>query len=624
MQVRKSIFRLLAAPTLLFGLILFGATSNSFATSTDFVNNDNNATSARIIASFYMDHGQNKLITGLHLKIKDGWKVYAPDDSGFGQPPYFDFQKSDNIDIKKFNILWPTPIKAEEEMGAQKISYAIYKNEVIIPIQLQVINANKDANLEISVNYGLCKDVCIPVSQKFSLKVPESEPDQEVLKNIQQYLENKSFFNNDTKANTTLTDNKPIQPINISLIQAILIALIGGMLLNVMPCVLPVLSIKLLTVVSHRNTKIGRLRCAFLYTALGIVCSFIFFAFCAIGLQSLGKSVGWGLQFQNPYFLIFLIAVLMIFIANLLAMFEFNSNTFLNTLINKKIDETEQKKNIFIPNFLSGILAVLLSTPCSAPFVGTAVSFALTRGQKEIFIIFTAMGIGLAMPYLFLILFPKASYLLPKPGNWMIKAKQIMAGLLAATVIWLINILSSNIGFVAGTAAAILAVLILFFFKINPKIKKFSIKALILAIIIALLFIVPNQLSYLNKMHNQEEQKNWISFDQKKLQELVSSGKTVVVDITADWCITCKVNKTVVLNSAEVMEKLHQPNVVAMRGDLTTPDDKINQFMREHNRYGIPFDIVFGPGAPNGILASEFLNKTALVEAIDLASKPQN
>ena len=627
MQVRKYPLKFLQKQLWQFVLFayLFFIFSNSFAATTTFKKADSGGAEGRIIASFYDDEEQQKLIAGFELNIENGWKIYAPDDSSFGIPPSFNFANSSNIDTAKFSPIFPKSLLEQEQIGNETIKYSVYKNKVIIPIDLQVLDIEQATNLEIEVNYGLCKDICIPVNQKFSLLIPALNNDLEVLQNIQQFLSNKQIVKKATNPAPKSTNNIP----KISLIKALIIAFIGGAILNIMPCVLPVLSIKLLSVINHSGAKLSQIRLAFFSTTLGIIFTFLIFASITIFLQSIGDAVGWGLQFQNSYFLLFLLTILMIFIANLLGLFEFNFGSSLGSILNKQIAKKEQKKNIYIPNFLSGILAVLLATPCSAPFVGVAVSFALSSDIKAIFLIFTAMALGLSLPYLLLIALPNCIKILPKPGKWTIKVKQLMAGFLAATAIWMIYILVGNIGFVPAMSAAILAILILLFFKTIKKINyQQSVSKIILLVIIFIalitaIFIAPNHLALSSQLKERKQQEHWIKFDEEKIPDLVLQGKVVVVDITANWCITCKANKLLVLNSDEIEAKLNEENIVAMRGDLTNPDSKIFAFMKKYNRYGIPFNIVFGPSAPDGILTSELLNKKSLIEAIDKASLSQ-
>jgi suppressor for copper-sensitivity B len=263
-------------------------------------------------------------------------------------------------------------------------------------------------------------------------------------------------------------------------------------------------------------------------------------------------------------------------------------------------------------------LAVLLATPCSAPFVGVAISFALGGADApQILLIFISMAIGLALPYLLLIIFPNAVKILPQPGKWMSKIKNIMAGFLAATAIWIIYILVGNIGFWPAMSAAILALLILPLFKKTPK-NKIIFMAIFITIISAA-FTLPTHLAQKQKQRQINEEKIWIKFDEEKIRQLVSEGKVVLIDITADWCITCKTNKLLVLNNKEIQEKIAEKNIIAMRGDLTKPNATISQFMQKHGRYAIPLNIVFGPAAPEGILTSEILNKGELLKTIERA-----
>jgi suppressor for copper-sensitivity B len=270
---------------------------------------------------------------------------------------------------------------------------------------------------------------------------------------------------------------------------------------------------------------------------------------------------------------------------------------------------------------MSGILAVLLATPCSAPFVGTAISFAFTQDVLTIFIVLFFMGLGLAFPYIILVIFPNCIKILPKPGSWMANIKNLMAGFLAATIIWLIYILSNNIGFISSMLIALLSVFMLISLKLCQRFEISKLKEIfILITLIITIFIVPIKISKSFEVKQKTYDKLWVKFDRSKINQLVSEGKTVIVDITADWCITCKLNKALVLNSKAVREKLSKPNIIGMRGDLTRPDSAILDFMSCHNRYAIPFNIVYGPKATNGILLSELLSKRKLLEIIEEAN----
>ena len=259
----------------------------------------------------------------------------------------------------------------------------------------------------------------------------------------------------------------------MTLIYAVMLAIFGGAILNIMPCVLPILSIKLISIIKHSGNEIKKIKLSFLFTTIGILSCFIVLASLASFIKFSGNSLGWGLQFQNPYFLIFLIVILMLMIANLLGLFEVYFSQILATILNKKITQEEAKRSVFLANFLSGVLAVLLATPCSAPFLGAAISFALTQNYLIIFIIFLSIGIGFALPYIILFFAPQLVSFLPKPGEWIGKIKQLMAGLLAATAMWLIYVLAHNIGTFPAFLAGALGATILSCFKIKRSFLKF-------------------------------------------------------------------------------------------------------------------------------------------------------
>ena len=629
MQARKSIFI-----AVIFSAIFNLFISESRAAFSQNFRDINSASEVKVVGSYYQnENDRNRLILGVSFKIAEGWKIYGNDDSGFGQPPSFDFKGSTNINVDKFNIIWPEPIKTQESVGNEVINFSIYKKDVVIPVEVEVIDTNSTTNLIINLSYALCKDVCIPVFQSINLEVPALHSDPESLRLIQKYLNTKTII-----ADSDISEMPEVYgKITMTLFHILIVAFIGGLILNIMPCVLPVLSIKLLSIISHTESSTSRIRLAYASTTVGIIVSFLVFAGITSVLKFFGNSFGWGLQFQNPYFLIFLIVVLTLFSAVLLDELVINIGYNLISFLNNKISSLEEaheadivnadgisydvsayhnKSKIIIPNFLSGVLAVLLATPCSAPFLGTAISFALSQNASQIFLIFTVMALGLAFPYFILIAFPGLSRLFPRPGNWMNVVKKVMAGFLLATVIWLIYILADNIGVLASYLIAFLAVFILAILKIRLSNKT---KTVFLGIVILSMFILPSKLMDLSKIHERKYDELWIKFDLSKVNELVSEGKVVVIDITAQWCITCKLNKSLVLENAEVVAKLKSDGIVAMRGDLTKPDEKILNFMRSHNRYGIPFNIVYGPNAKNGILAGELLDKSSLIEAIEKA-----
>ncbi len=325
-----------------FLLILILNSELGYASSSDWQSETKNYAKVKLITSFYQDEaGQKKLIAGLHFKIQDGWKIYGNGSDSIGLPPSLDFSASENYLSHK--IIWPKSEIGKEEIGEEKIEYSYYKNEVILPIEIDLKNLNDATKLKLQVTYGLCKDICIPANAEIELKVENNE-DLEALKEIQKFYNQKI-----TKENLQIEKTQPTKSRHL-LIYMCLLAILGGAILNIMPCVLPVLSIKLMSVIKHLDAEISRIRFAFFATILGILSCFFFFAFLAIIIKVSGNALGWGMQFQNPYFLVFLIIILGFFIANLLGIFEFSFSQVVATFLDKKISENQVKKNIFIPN----------------------------------------------------------------------------------------------------------------------------------------------------------------------------------------------------------------------------------------------------------------------------------
>lgn len=583
----------------------------AFSATGTWKTNEASGAKTRLLGSFYQDqNGEQKLIAGLEFKLPSGWKIYAPGSESIGMPPAFDFSGSQNY--FKHEISWPKSEPHEEKIGSEVFKYYTYHDEIILPIVVELKSKDSPSELTLKLEYGLCKDVCIPVSESFALKI-DTTPDHESLRLIQKFYSEKITTESENPAPISVEQKNP--DMTSSLLYWAFIAIVGGAILNIMPCVLPVLSIKLLSIIEHLDAKISRIRFAFFSTFCGIISCFFILAILATLIKIAGNAFGWGLQFQNPYFLIFLVFVLVLFIANLLGIFEFTFDQFTVNFLNRKITDSEGKKNIFIPNFLSGVLAVLLATPCSAPVLGSAISFALTKNISDIFLIFCSIGIGFALPYIILFIAPKVIYLLPKPGEWMLKIKKAMALLLATTALWIIYILSHNIGVVQALVVAILSALTLLCFEIKAQFAKY----LTLVAITAAAFAMPNHAEKSVPDTTETSYGAWMEFDEIIIHQLVMQGKVVVVDVTADWCITCKVNKLTVLHNKEIVEKLDGKNIVGLRADITKPNEEVMKFLRKHNRFAIPFNAVYGPHAKTGMLTSELLTKKELLELIEKA-----
>jgi suppressor for copper-sensitivity B len=347
----------------------------------------------------------------------------------------------------------------------------------------------------------------------------------------------------------------------------IVIAFLGGIILNFMPCVLPILSLKMVQLVSYRSLKKNIYTNKIFFNILGILTTFLLFAITAHLIKTAGNMIGWGIQFQNPYFIFFMIILTLFFSLNLFGVFQYFIPSKILTVLS-------YRKEGFIGDFLTGMSLTLLATPCTAPLVGTAIGFALSGNAAQIYTILMVMGIGLSTPLILILLFPKIISFIPKPGNWLIIFKKIMGLLLLLTTVWLISIfveLNSNT---------------------NKNSKNYSDNELII---------------------------NWDIDNNLNLpDELVKKGNIVFVDVTADWCLTCLVNKSLVLDTERVNQLFIENNVITLRLDWTKPNEHIKKFLVTNGRFGIPFNKMYGPSITNGKILPELLSVKILREYIEI------
>ncbi len=416
----------------------------------------------------------------------------------------------------------------------------------------------------------------------------------------------------------------------LSLAWVLVLAVIGGLILNLMPCVLPVLSIKLLGVIGHGGGEVRTVRLSFIASAAGIIFSFLVLAGALVALKASGAAIGWGIQFQQPWFLVAMSLVIVLFACNLWGFFEFQLPQALAGLGghgSRPHGQGGGQGGGMGGHFLTGAFATLLATPCSAPFLGTAVGFALARGPGEIFAIFAALGVGLALPYLVVAINPGLATRLPRPGSWMVTLKIILGFALAATAVWLLTVLAAQVGVASASAVGALLVGVcgvLFLYHRRPR-RLGRAAAAIVAVLAVTAFAVPRGFSSppptLRDAALTDAAKDlWGPFDEAAIPSLVAAGKIVFVDVTADWCITCQVNKAFVLTKGDVLRRLSSDAVVTMQADWTRPDDGIARYLARFGRYGIPFDAVYGPGVPDGAPLSELLTQGMVLDALDRAA----
>jgi suppressor for copper-sensitivity B len=608
---------------------------------------------ARLVSAVQGTGDLAAIPVALHIMLQPGWKTYwrSPGDAGY--PLQIDVSGSTNVSEAK--VAWPVPHRFQL-FGLQTFGYG---EEVAFPLMVTPVTAGAPVVLRAKIRYLVCEQVCVPQDGDLALDLPQGKatptgyaplvnrfaslvpksgerlgwslervaidqqsqlvvdakstgelfeaPDVIVEGAPQFYFGppkvelsidrqtarlyvpverlGKGGELQDSDLILTLVDgdrgmetiSRPLPILAaasisswISLLPILGIALLGGLILNIMPCVLPVLLLKLTGVLDLTGREQAQLRGAFLSTAAGIVTSFLVLAAGLAALKLAGASVGWGIQFQQPAFLALMAIVCLVFAANVWGLFQVPMPAFVDRVA---VASAARPGNEHAKSFFTGVLATALATPCSAPFVGTAVGFALSRGTTEIFAIFLALGLGLALPYIVVAGAPQLVGFLPRPGRWMRWLKGVLGLSLVGTAIWLMSIIGVQTGILNPSAAT-------------------------------------------------RGDSYWIAFEEAAIPNYVADNKVVFVDVTADWCITCQANKKLVIEQQPVAGRLEDGGIVAMQADWTNPDPAIADFLGRHGRYGIPFNVVYGPGAPAGIVLPELLTVEAVNAALDQAAKP--
>ncbi len=405
------------------------------------------------------------------------------------------------------------------------------------------------------------------------------------------------------KANAT-SGAAPIQAAATSLTfwAALLGAFIGGMILNLMPCVFPVLAIK---VVSFVNVKDQRTRVAtgVAYTA-GVTLSFLALGALLLGLRAAGEQLGWGFQLQSPGVVAGLAVLFTLLGLNLAGLFEFGN--FLPSRV-----ASLQARNPTVDSFLSGVLATAIASPCTAPFMGASLGYAVGLPAVQALAVFAAIGLGMALPYLAASAVPAIARTLPRPGAWMVTFKQLMAFPMFATVVWLVWVLGQQSGIDgAGALLGLLVLMALAIWALTLKgrtrtvIATFSISALAGGI-----WSVGPNITKLQDIGTPSFQlaNGWQAWEPGRVDQLTSAGQSVFVDFTAAWCVTCQYNKKTTLSNASVLADIAAKKVVLLRADWTRRDPAVTAALTQLGRSGVPVYVIYKPGrAP--VVLSEILS----------------
>ena len=401
----------------------------------------------------------------------------------------------------------------------------------------------------------------------------------------------------------TLQSEAPDLPINKaaappSLLWVVLLALGGGMLLNLMPCVFPVLSLKAMSLVSSPGQSHATLGVAY---TLGVILSFALLAGVLLVLRAAGEAIGWGFQLQSPWFIAALVYLFFVMGLSLSGMIEVGTRWM---GLGQGLTEQQGLRG----SFFTGVLATVVASPCTAPFMGTALGVAVTLPTIQALLIFVALGFGLALPMLLVSVMPALARWLPKPGAWMDTFKQAMAFPLYLTVVWLLWVLGRQAG--ADALAAVLVGLVMLVFAIWLGQRRSAStassggwsalrhSAIGLSLMIAVFAVVAAERSAPNK--TEPENVWWQAWSPSLLAEIQADpSRGALVNMTADWCVTCLVNERIALSNDEVRDALADRDVVYLKGDWTRRDDDITAYLAQYGRNGVPLYVYYPPGQAN-------------------------
>ncbi len=392
----------------------------------------------------------------------------------------------------------------------------------------------------------------------------------------------------------------------LSIITLIFFAFIGGLILNIMPCVFPILSIKILRFVEQSgNSNYKALRQGLLFS-LGVILSFLAIAALLISLKSGGELIGWGYQLQSP-----IVVSLLVYLFVVLG-YIFMSNMVLGSSL-ARLSSISLGKSDSIESFLTGVLAVIVASPCTAPFMGSAIGFALLQPSFYSILIFLGLGIGFSLPYLVLSAKPSLLNFLPKPGEWMETFKQFMAFPMWASALWLLWVLSSQVNNQEVIQVLLGALLITSGLWLVEKNKsetnwiRWIVRLPLLMLLIFSLWLIPTTYSELD-----ESEQGQLTYSPELLEDLREKNALIFLNFTADWCITCKVNESVALKTSKVRKVLIDKNITYLEADWTRKDPIISRALEEYGRTGLPLYLLF-PSTGEPLILPEILTEDILL-----------
>ncbi|MGY3041196.1 thiol:disulfide interchange protein [Rhodanobacter sp. TND4EL1] len=493
---------------------------------------------------------------------------------------------------------WPTGTSHQDEHYGQ---VTVYFDQVELPVALQGDMAGR-RQLDLEVSFQGCQEggLCYPLMTR-TLHIDLSR-------------------NTPATAIATVAPELPPasitgSPVQVSLALALLLALGGGLVLNLMPCVLPVLSIKAVSVLESGESHARARRHALFYTA-GVLCSFAALGLGILALRTAGHAMGWGSQLQQPV-VVGVLACLMLAVGlSMSGVVQFGA-----TLGNTGAGLAARSGPA--GDFFTGVLAVIVASPCTAPFMGSALAYAFAAPMVSALLVFLMLGVGLALPFLLIGFVPALGRLLPRPGRWMETLKQVLAFPMYLTAVWLVWVLANQRGADAVglvLVAMVLLAMTLWWFERSRSRGTISRIAVVL---LALITLVPVYLlaQVPPPATVAAASEGVTAYSPEKLAELRAAGTPVFVDMTADWCVTCKANEHTVLDTAAFRDLLTRTGAVYMKGDWTDVNPTISAFLQQYNSPGVPLYVVFPKGGGPGKQLSTVLTRAMVEQALTEAAR---
>ena len=615
-----------------------------------------------------------KNLIGIKMDMQKNWHTYWKNPGDSGGPIKVKWKTDNNIEIGE--IKWPSPKLIPYE---PLMTYG-YKDFVIFPFEF----TKKDTlntNIEIAIDFLICDDICVPEKAFIKTSLEEISEDISIAKWNEmvptsvlpvlteindKYIDIRFSNNNEIDSVIFFIDNQNIvnhagrqilkkeennwllrvplvegyedfrmisgvlsvndsenyliqssidlnssNDSSFTFLQALLFAFIGGLILNLMPCVFPIISLKILSFVSLGDESKQKIRLHALSFCFGAILSFLLIGLSLILLKQTGNYLGWGFQLQSPI-IVGMLSILM-FIIGIILLTDINIGSSLTRL-------GSVGSNSISGSFLTGVLAVIVASPCTAPFMGAALGYALIQPSGETMPIFAALGLGFSLPYLILSLSPGLIKSLPGPGQWMVTLKEFFAFPMFATSLWLIWVFSlqTNIDMLISLLISILVISTLFWSltKLNGNIKRLLIWVLILTIIISEgVEIISNDTGVDTSDTSKENNSEYTIWDSNIEKRFREDNQAYLINFTAAWCITCQANDKLALSRPNIKNYLVENNVEYIVADWTNKSNEILNALESYGRNGVPLYVYWKPGLDDSVILPAILTEQILLDS---------